>query len=236
MKIAFFGDSLTEGIPGIPYVELLQERFPEHTLYNYGRGGDTVLSLYKRMSRLKLPENIDIAFLWVGTNDVLVNISPAYPVVKRLINQPWTRDEHEFAEYYRSSLDFLRERVLRIFTVTPLLIGEDLENDWNRRLARLCGIISELTAGYEQAAYIDLRSIFGSMLSDRKISDYLPESLARVGFDVLGLREPEQIDERSAQRGLHFTLDGVHLNTEGARQVADVFQKRIEDYIRFPHF
>jgi len=236
MKIAFFGDSLTEGIPGVPFFDFLRERLKEHTLYNYGRGGDTVLSLYRRMERLKLSEHFDIAFLWVGTNDVLVNITPVYPVVKRLVNQQWTRSEQEFAQYYRKSMNFLREKSMRIYTVPPLFIGEDLENEWNRRLGRLSGIISELTAGYEQAAYIDLRAVFRAYLNGKALSDYLPESLARTGFDVIGLREPKQVDERSAERGLYYTLDGVHLNSRGAEITAEVFAARIDDYIRYTHF
>jgi len=227
MKIAFFGDSLTEGIPGVPFFPILQDRLPEHELYNYGKGGDTVLSLYRRMKRLKTPASPDISFLWVGTNDVLVDIAPAYPVVKTLINQQWSRSENEFAEYYKAALEFLQERSAKIFTVSPLLIGEDPENDWNRRLGRIGRLISGLSADFDTVEYIDLQALFFPRLTGVDVSDYLPESLARSGLDAIGLRDPEQVDERSAQRGLHFTLDGVHLNSKGAGLVAEVFQEYI---------
>jgi hypothetical protein len=45
MRIAFFGDSLTSGVPGSSYVAILRERSPDDTLVNNGKGNDTVVSL-----------------------------------------------------------------------------------------------------------------------------------------------------------------------------------------------
>ena len=231
MKIAFFGDSLTEGIPGVACFDILREKLREHELYNYGRGGDTVLSLYRRIQRLRLPAPFDIAFLWVGTNDILVHISPAYPVVKTLINQPWTRSEKEFADCYHSAVEFLGRKARRVCTVSPLFIGEDLANDWNLRLERLCGIIADLSVERERTDYIDLREVFRPKLDKLEISAYVPGSVATLGLDVLASKDPKQIDARSAERGLHFTMDGVHLNSAGAEIVAEVFRNRIAEVV-----
>ena len=51
-KIAFFGDSLTEGIPGASYFQILKDRLPNENLINFGKGGDTVISLYRRVREL----------------------------------------------------------------------------------------------------------------------------------------------------------------------------------------
>jgi hypothetical protein len=50
MNIALYGDSLTEGRAGVSYINLLQPLLPGHELLNYGRGGDTVISLYHRIA------------------------------------------------------------------------------------------------------------------------------------------------------------------------------------------
>jgi hypothetical protein len=68
MIVSFSGDSLTEGVPGASYFDVLKKRLPESELINLGEGGDTVLSLYKRITHLNLEKPIDIAFLWIGTN------------------------------------------------------------------------------------------------------------------------------------------------------------------------
>ena len=37
MKIGLYGDSLTEGRPGISFYNILNEEFPNDTLYNLGK-------------------------------------------------------------------------------------------------------------------------------------------------------------------------------------------------------
>ncbi len=61
MKIAFFGDSLTEGFSGMAYFSLLQQRFPKFELFNYGKGGDTVISLLKRIESTAVPSKLNLA-------------------------------------------------------------------------------------------------------------------------------------------------------------------------------
>jgi lysophospholipase L1-like esterase len=223
MAIAFFGDSLTEGFPGVSYFEILKRRLPDSDLINYGEGGDTVLSLYRRIKHLNLDKPIDIAFLWVGTNDVYVKISWAYPIIKTLLKKPWTRTPEEFKHYYRSILEILSRRAKTVITVSPLFLGEDLNSGWNRELESLSKIIEELSAADENIEYIDLRKVFIPKLEGKKGSAYLPNNAIRVVLDALRLQQAEQIDRKSSERGLLFTLDGVHLNGTGAEIVADVF-------------
>jgi len=97
MKVAFFGDSLTEGFPGVGYISLLQQRCPEFELFNFGKGGDTVISLLKRIKSITFPSEIDIAFLWIGVNDVFVKVSKMYPFLKKLRRQPWATNHDIFA-------------------------------------------------------------------------------------------------------------------------------------------
>jgi lysophospholipase L1-like esterase len=49
-------------------------------------------------------------------------------------------------------------------------------------------------------------------------------------LDVLVLRTDEQIDAKAAERGLLLTLDGVHLNSAGARLVAAEFAAAIDNH------
>ena len=79
MRIGFFGDSLTEGLPGVPYVGILQERFPSDELVNFGRGGDSVVGTLQRVRSLRSEKPFDLAFVWTGVNDVLARISWASP-------------------------------------------------------------------------------------------------------------------------------------------------------------
>ena len=48
MKVLFLGDSITEGVPGVSYVELIKKE-TTYECINRGKGGDTVSSLYRRV-------------------------------------------------------------------------------------------------------------------------------------------------------------------------------------------
>jgi lysophospholipase L1-like esterase len=226
-RISFLGDSLTRGIPGAAFIEILENRLPEYELLNYGKGGDTVLSLYRRIKDFRFDKANDIAFLWVGTNDVFVKISGTYPVFKTFVNQPWAKNSEEFERYYRLTLDILCQHANKVITVPPLFMGEDIDNSWNKEMEGLSTIIERVSGFYENVEYLDLRRIIYPRLSGKKTSVYLPMSLTRIAFDTLLLKQKAQIDKVSSERGLVFTLDGVHLNSAGAKLVAEAFLETI---------
>jgi lysophospholipase L1-like esterase len=231
MKILFIGDSLTVGSPGASYFDLLCRRLPEHTLVRYARGGDSVVDAYRRVAGLKVEAPFDLAFLWIGVNDVFVKLAPTFPLIRKVRRQRWTRTKEEFAGYYRATLDNLCSRARQVRTVSPLFLGEDLGNRWNRELADLAAVIQTLSIEAANVAYLDLRAVFKAELAGRpndRNSGYLPTSAARIGLDVLLLRRPAQVDRVSRKRGLQFTLDGAHLNSRGAVIVAGLFAEAVE--------
>ena len=227
MKIIFFGDSLTEGTPGASYFTILKEKLPEDSLVNAGRGGDTVISLYRRVKKMNMSKTFDIAILWVGVNDVLVHVSKKYPIIKLCCIQPWAKNIKDFDKHYRKLLEIVAGKARKTFTVSPLLIGENTDNKWNEKLGKLCTEIERLSAEYEHVEYIDLRKVFFSTLSSRKPSPFILNSIFR---DVIGawlLNYPKIVEWRSLERGLYLTFDGVHFNHAGAEMAADTFYRYI---------
>jgi len=228
MDIIFFGDSLTEGVPGASYYNILKEKLPEHNLVNCGKGGDTVISLYRRIKKMNISKTYDIAFIWIGTNDVLVNVSNKYPLLKKILNQPCIQNIEEFRKYYLNIIETVSANAKKIFTVSPLLIGENTHNKWNEELRRLCEEIKDLSSKIKNVEYIDLRKDFISTLSSKKTSSYIsPGTIIDIVFAWL-FNNPERVEKKSKERGLHLTLDGAHLNYAGAQMTADVFLKHIK--------
>jgi hypothetical protein len=84
----------------------------------------------------------------------------------------------------------------------------------------LSRIVEEETSGCEQASSLDLRALFAEKLDGKRISGHLSRNLLRVGVNVLTLRRDEQVNRAAQQRGLHYTLDGLRLNSAGAELVA----------------
>lgn len=227
MRIALIGDSLTEGIPGSSYAARLRDRLPHDTIVNLGLRNDTVVSLYHRLQRHRFDSSFDLAFIWVGVNDVVrapwPSMSWTYRLAAMLVGKPRARDAEAFHECYHALLDLVSHHAAHVVAVSPLFKGEDLTNPWNRKLDALGWLIEGITSRRASVSYLDLRAIFAPKLAGCSISTYLPPSPLRVVLDALLLRTDVKIDRVAASRGLYFTLDGVHLNSMGASIVADAF-------------
>ncbi|MFO7652155.1 MAG: GDSL-type esterase/lipase family protein [bacterium] len=201
MRIAFLGDSLTEGLPGESYLHRLKSALPGHTLMNWGRGGDTIVSLHERLGELEFEPRPDAVFLWVGVNDAIVMESPYYLTGREASGDSVFAADDEFAFYYRRTLDHLSPRTARVLAVGPLFCGEDLRDPLNSRIAGLAEIVRGLCRDYPNAGFVDMRSDF---FADDTAQRTLPE-----------------------RPGLRFTTDGVHLSSVGADIVARVFLRHI---------
>ncbi len=227
MKVIFYGNSLTEGIPGVGYYRFLRKKLPNHKLVNKGKGGDTVISLYRRMKRRGI-KNHDISFIWIGTNDVLANVRKDYPIFKLLAGQIWSKKDEEFEEYFRKIIELLNNKSKKIFTIPPIFIGEDIKNKWNKKLNKKSKIIKQVSKEYEKVEFIDIRKkIYPKLRKDT--SKYIMKNTLKVIMDYLRYKDIKRADKKSEKRGLQFTLDGVHLNSKGAKIVADIFYEKIKE-------
>ncbi len=236
--ISFWGDSITEGVPGAAFIDIVQAKRPQHTIKNYGKGGDTIVSLYSRLHREhhKHPEKVraDISFLCVGVNDILPHLSWFYAPIKKVVKQPWAQDDQEFCRYYRQVIKLLTSFSRQVWVVPPLFIGEDLTNPWNQKLEQQISLIEETVAEFPDTSFIDIRAPLKDDLhkltKSKRQSTYLPEHLFPAAVDFLMYRSVQKADRRAEERGLHFTMDGVHLNSAGAHKVANEFLRVLPSY------
>jgi lysophospholipase L1-like esterase len=228
MRIAFVGDSLTAGVPGCSYLARLRQRLPGHTLVNLGWPNDTVISLHRRITLQRFADPFDLAFLWVGINDVGKHASwfhGAYSILRR---RRRARHLDEFRTCYQDTLAHLGRAAARVVAVAPLLKGEDLGSALNCQVAVYARTVEKLARENGGVQFLDLRPAFAARLAGRPISGYLPRDPLYVILDALTLRTDAQVDRRSRERGLHLTLDGLHLNSAGAELVADALAQIID--------
>jgi lysophospholipase L1-like esterase len=205
---------------------VLHQLLPNHILINAGKGGDTIVSLYHRLSTMKLQPIYDLSVLWVGVNDIYVHVSPTFPLVKRLCRQPWSKNHDEFQHYYKKTLDLLAHHSKHIITVSPLCISEDFTSPWNKELDQLAHLIQHILRDYEICSYLDLRKKIQARFPTENSSFYQHSILSTI-HDALRVTTPEQSEEKAQQRGLRFTIDGIHLNHAGAQAVAELFYEHI---------
>ncbi|MEK5442335.1 MULTISPECIES: SGNH/GDSL hydrolase family protein [unclassified Fredinandcohnia] len=226
MKIGLIGDSLTEGRPGVSFVNSLKENYPSISFDNLGKPGETVKSLHTRLTKLNLDTNYDLIFLWIGVNDV-------YSKLLKFQAQPVEKDPEEFREYYSKVLDMVISFSKRVITVSPALVGETSQND--KEIKSLTSIIQSLSRDRSNVNFLDFHSVFSKHLSNVTSSDYLSINVMRVMMDVLFYKNPTSIDRLSKKRGLHLTLDGVHLNSTGSSLVAAQYSNMIDQHLFNDH-
>ncbi len=229
MKIVFAGDSLTWGKPGVGYVHILQQKLTGQELINLGKGGDSTEGLLHRIKGGCLPDDTDVLVLEIGTNDVFVNVSIAYPLVRAMLFQPWARDRKSFGAFYQELLAQIHSKAKRIIAIPPLLIGEDPQSKWNRELDAREKLIEEMTSGYENIFFLDVREKYIDTLKNSNTSKYIVRNPFTVLADGICLRSPGAVDKKAKRRGLCYTLDGVHFNSKGAQLLADAVGDTIMD-------
>lgn len=222
MRIGLIGDSLTEGRPGVSFFHLLQKQYPHMTFVNLGKPGESVKSLHSRLTKKNL-ENFDLAFLWIGVNDV-------YSKLLSVQAQPVAKDHEEFKDYYQKVLECVLSSSKRIITVTPAIVGENINNVSNKEIKQLNTLITTITNKHANATTLNLHSVFEQHLSSMKSSDYISTKVLTVMKDVLFYKKPSRIDQLSKKRGLHLTLDGIHMNSKGAQIVADEYAAIIDKH------
>lgn len=221
MKIACIGDSLTEGRPGVSFFKLLTTKHPHIEFDNLGKPGETVKSLHTRLEKSKLATFYDLSFLWIGVNDV-------YTKLLKVQAQPVTKDHQEFRDYYVNCLKMILASSNHVVLVTPALIGETIKNTPNKELKELSSIIQSISSKYANVSFLNMQEVFEQHLEQVNSSDYMNTNVIRVMKDVLLYKNPLRIDRLSKKRGLHLTLDGIHLNSKGAELVVEEYSAVIK--------
>ena len=221
MKIALIGDSLTEGRPGVSFFNILKEKFPNITFVNLGKPGESVKSLYNRLIETKLEIDYDLSFLWIGVNDV-------YSKLLSVQAQPVAKDHDEFKDYYEKVLELVVGSSKKVVAVTPALVGEQIDNAPNNEIKELNVLIQSIASRHSNVSFINMQSVFFSHLSKVNSSDYISTKIMRIMLDTLFYKKPSKIDKISKERGLHLTLDGIHLNSTGAQLVAELYASNIK--------
>lgn len=224
MKIAFYGDSLTVGAPGASYFKLLHRDLPEHMLLNYGRINDTALSLYYRVCTRHLLEPVDVAFVFVGVNDLLMEHSWFFSRVRR----HWACTDADFRLHYRALLDVISPIAGKVVAISPLFMGEDFDGVWQRRLEQRAAVVADVARELPGAGYADLRGLFAARLKNKPVCRGVRQNLLQSIWDGLFLQDAAAQIKASADRGFHYTIDSVHLNPAGAHLVAEALKTWIK--------
>jgi len=159
MRIAFLGDSLTEGWPGAAYFPLLRKRLPHLELLNLGRAGDTVVDLLSRVTHRGL-DPVDLAFIWVGVNDAVMG---AWDAVGDGVGNGWgwAARLEGIRDDYETLVEWTAARASRIVCVRPVVL-ETEGSVWQEHADELGDVIAVLAGARDGAHVLDLRPGFAA--------------------------------------------------------------------------
>ena len=204
MRIAFLGDSLTEGRPGESFLARLRPRLPHDELRNHGRAGDTVPGLLARLEAGELA-SADLTVVWIGTNDAFLGewYLPPLPETDEAGGSPAEPEPSPPPDGAGSRLRPLYDRILDLalaraaltVCVPPVLPDPFEEGGIAARVASIGAMVAGAAATRApRSRLFELTPAFGA---------------ARAGLPA------------------SFTIDGVHLNARGAEVVAAAFLELI---------
>lgn len=186
-KIVFLGDSITQADPG--YVSAIQSiigaLLPDMKLdyVNSGVGGNNVADMLERIGETVIAHDPDWITISVGVNDVWQGVN-GIPI-------------EIFREKYDELIGRLsKQTVSKLALFTTTVIGEELDNEGNRRLMEYNDHIGKV-AEKKKLLLVDMNEAFHAAIDDWR----------KIGTD------------------LRFTTDGVHTNPIGAYLMAHTLAK-----------
>jgi lysophospholipase L1-like esterase len=155
MKIAFLGDSLTEGWPGAAYLPLLEHQFPHHEVLNLGRAGDCVADLLRRLP-FQDPGRVDLVVLWIGANDA---VSAAMDATGGDDAWGWEARVARAVRDYDALLDWSASRAPAVVCVRPVVLEAE-GSIWESHADELGDAMEERARALPFARIVDLRPAF----------------------------------------------------------------------------
>lgn len=233
MKLLFVGDSITEGITGVGYVQKIQKLMPYAKVDNLGLGGDTLIGITNRLiEHLKTDSDYDAIVIEAGHNDLLVPVletqSMPYRVTAMTLKARGSTPIEEveaFKKVYRTTLKaVLKLTRAKCFVTTLSCMGEKLSTPINLKRAAYNKAISSLVEEMASEVHlIDVGKRFDAHLIQLETTPYLLDDFfSNFVKDAHNEISEEAASELSQKRGLFLTIDGVHLNGKGAALYTEI--------------
>jgi lysophospholipase L1-like esterase len=162
MRIAFLGDSLTEGHPGESYLTRLRRLLPRDELRNGGRGGDTVPALLARLEHTGL-EPADLALVWIGVNDAFLGDWYLPDLDDLFVLGAEPAGTHRLRPVYDRILNLVLSCAPLAVCVPPVLPDPFEQDGVAERVAELAAMMTDAAAARDgQARVFDLRPAFAA--------------------------------------------------------------------------
>jgi lysophospholipase L1-like esterase len=224
--IACLGDSITAGRPGVSYLRYFKN---PGRYKNYGLGGDTLTGLSHRIDTLLETSHVDEFIIEIGTNDILLPFLREYSLSwKRIVDRLICRgsvpvDTIElFTGGYKKLIKKFTGRQLTIISIPCL--GEERENELNKKADEYNYAIRNLCTG-NNITFIDFNRWQKETIQKNHLGGnryFMTKQPFNCVIDTIATSYLGLSARVSRKRNLVTTVDGIHLNEQGARGLASL--------------
>ena len=231
--VVLIGDSITHGRIGVNYVEMVKRNFNGEKLdfINAGINSELAWNCLQRVDEV-IQCKPDIVTVLVGTNDA--NASMSEKEMKSYIRRmklPRSPD----IEWYRESLRSLVIRIkieteARVALLSVPTIGEDSNQPAFQRSSEFSRVVNEVTEE-TGVTYLPLHEEMVKNLQNVSARASYPYERCFIGI-IKGILNHYLLrkdwDEIARRSGFVLHVDYLHLNTAGAKMVADMITEFIQ--------
>lgn len=218
------GASIVRGRASVDFVEMLRARQPQTAFVNAGVNGNLAWELLQRLDDVLACAPRAVVIL-VGTNDVQATLSRrAADAVRRRKRLPEAPSLAWYARCLGQIVDDLTSTGATVGLCSLPPLGQDLGDTSNIRVrefnAEIARVARERSAAYlpVSESMIEFLHARGADAGPAWTGSPWPGVRSLAGRFLLG----RSYDEIAGRAGWLLSPDGVHLDTDGARIVADL--------------
>ena len=222
--VAVLGASIVRGRASVDFVRMLRQEHLDLAFVNGGVNGRVAWELLQDMDRVMACDPA-WAVILVGTNDVQATLSEENrDMTRRSKGLPQDPSPEWFGECLRQVVDRLRAAGTHVGVCSLPPLGQDLDAPANDAVRRFNEVIREVTDAtdtaylpvHERMAEVIVRT--GREEGPAYTGSWRPGLESLVEHFTLG----RSYDDIAKRAGFLLSPDGVHLDTAGARIVANV--------------
>ena len=227
------GASIVRGRASVDFVQMLRERFASRVFVNAGVNGNVAWELLQRIDQVIACRPVQVVIL-IGTNDVQATLTAD---ATRKTRESKHLPEDPSIDWYAACMTKIVTRVqaadVRVALCSLPPIGQDLAAPVNAAVRQandaLRGVCDATGATYlpVHEHLVDLLASQGATSGPAWTGSWAPGVASLVEHFVLG----RSYDAIALARGWILSPDGVHMDSTGARVIADVVGDWLESQL-----
>ncbi|MHA1121234.1 MAG: SGNH/GDSL hydrolase family protein [Candidatus Heimdallarchaeota archaeon] len=223
-RIVFIGDSLTHGILSVNYIEMLTKKLGKN--YDYINAGMNAELSYNVLLRIEsiIACKPDFLTILIGTNDANAEIKnvPDKKMLEKL-NLPGKPNKKWYIENLEKIITELKEKTdAKIALCSIPIMGEEFSSTAFKQSIDYSKAIFEI-ANKHDINYLPVNEKMIEYLKQHPSTPKYPHEKRLV--EEASLKHflfRKSFDKLSEEYGFSLLVDHIHINTEGAKIVADL--------------